>query len=120
MENVLVSKAALDALTEQISMLQATVDSLQEQLKEKNQIIQNLNRARFGQSSEKRSYLFCDGQISMFDEAEEGLAQKAPEAVVEEQKTITVAAHQRKAKRTLEELCANLPEEEIIVDLPEE
>ncbi len=38
-----------EALMEQISTLQATVERLQALLKEKDQIILNLNRARFGQ-----------------------------------------------------------------------
>lgn len=50
-------KAAFDALMQQISALQATVDRLTALLEEKNQIILNLNRARFGQSSEKRTYV---------------------------------------------------------------
>ena len=38
---------------------------------------------------------------------------------VEDTEEIVVASHKRRKKRTLEELCANLPVEEHIVDLPE-
>ncbi len=57
MDQVTMPKAAFDALMQQISALQATVDRLTALLEEKNQIILNLNRARFGQSSEKRTYV---------------------------------------------------------------
>ena len=56
-DQVTMPKAAFDALMQQISALQATVDRLTALLEEKNQIILNLNRARFGQSSEKRTYV---------------------------------------------------------------
>ena len=57
----MVPKAIVDILMQQISSLQATVDRLTVLLEEKNQIILNQNRTRFGQSSEKRAYLLCDG-----------------------------------------------------------
>ena len=60
----MVPKAAYDALVEQLSTLQATVDRLTALLEEKNQIILNQNRARFGQSSEKRTYILNDGQLA--------------------------------------------------------
>ena len=107
-------KAAFDALMQQISTLQATVDRLTALLKEKNQIILNQNRARFGQSSEKRTYLLCDGQMSMFDQAGDGITEKAPDAGAEEKKTVEVASHKRKPKCTMEEFAANVPEEAVI------
>ena len=116
----MVPKTAFDALVEQLSALQATVDRLTAIIEEKNQIIQNQNRARFGQSSEKRTYLLCDGQLSLFEQAGDGITQKAPDEAVSKQKAVSVAAHTRKPKRTLEELCANIPEEEVLVDLPEQ
>ena len=116
----MVPKAAYDALVEQLSTLQATVDRLTALLEEKNQIILNQNRARFGQSSEKRTYILNDGQLSMFEQAGDGITEKAPEgSSAAEKKAIPVSAHTRKPKRTMEELCANIPEEEVLVDLPE-
>ena len=114
-------KAAFDALMQQLSSLQATVDRLTALLEEKNQIILNQNRARFGQSSEKRAYVLCDGQMSMFDQAGSGITQKAAEetAAGEKQK-VQVTAHTRKAKRTMEEFAANLEEKVETIDLPEE
>ena len=102
-----------------ISTLQATVERLTALLEEKNQIILNQNRARFGQSSEKWIYLLCDGQTSMFDQAGDGITEKAPAVAGEEKKTVTVASHQRKSKCTMEEFAARVPEETVILDLPD-
>lgn len=56
-------------------------------------------------------------QLRLFDEAETEQAHKAPEPTEE---TITVAAHKRKPKRTMDELTAELPVEEILIELPKE
>ncbi|MBR3494192.1 MAG: IS66 family transposase [Clostridia bacterium] len=119
MADEMVPKAVVDILMQQISTLQATVERLTALLEEKNQIILNQNRARFGQSSEKRTYLLCDGQTSMFDQAGDGITEKAPVAAAEEKKTVAVASHKRKPKSTLDELAANVAEEAIILDLPD-
>ena len=127
MAGEMVPKEAFDALVQQISALQATIDRLTAIIEEKNQIILNQNRARFGQSSEKRTYILNDGQLSMFDVTGDGITEKgkaqtdtAQDGGSDSRNEITVTAHKRKAKRTLEELCADLPVEEIIADLPEE
>ena len=116
----MVPKAVFDAVVEQLTALQATVDRLTALLEEKNQIILNLNRARFGQSSEKRKYVLSDGQTSLFDIAGDGITEKVLDEETSEKKEITVAAHTRKPKRTMEEFAANLPEEPVVLDLPEE
>ena len=128
MAQEMVPKAVVDILMQQISALQATVDRLTATIEEKDRIIAekieiilNQNRARFGQSSEKRTYLLCDGQLSLFEQAGDGVTEKIPEeASSAEKQEIPVSAHTRKPKRTMEELCANIPEETVIVDLPEE
>ncbi len=128
MAQEMVPKAVVDILMQQISALQATVDRLTATIEEKDRIIAekieiilNQNRARFGQSSEKRAYVLSDGQTSMFDQAGDGITEKAAEetAAGEKQK-IQVTAHTRKAKRTLEEFAANLEERIETIDLPEE
>ena len=124
----MVPKAIVDILMQQISSLQATVDRLTATIEEKDRIIAekieiilNQNRIRFGQSSEKRTYLLCDGQLSLFEQAGDGVTEKAPEeASATEKQEVSVSAHTRKPKRTMEELCANVPEETVMVDLPEE
>ena len=128
MAEEMILKAIVDILMQQISSLQATVDKLTATIEEKDRIIAekmeiilNQNRARFGQSSEKRTYLLCDGQLSMFEQAGDGVTEKMPEKTsIAEKQQVSVSAHTRKPKRTMEELCANIPEETVIVDLPEE
>ena len=124
----MVPKAVVDTLMQQVAALQATVDRLTATIEEKDRIIAekieiilNQNRARFGQSSEKRTYLLCDGQLSLFEQAGDGITEKAPdETAASEKEEVSVAAYKRKPKRTMEELAGNLPEEPVILDLPEE
>ncbi len=132
MKQGMVPKTMFDLVLEQFFMLQnqtarkqETIDKLVEDnqkkdaiIEEKNQIILNSNRARFGQSSEQRKYVLSDGQISMFEIAGDGNTVAANQTE-ENKKTVTVSAHSRKAKRTMAERAANLRGEEKIVDLPE-
>ena len=113
----------------QLTMLQSTIDSLREQSRQKDeeierlrQIILNLQRTQFGQRSEKRTYVLDDGnqQLSLFDTPEKSEEKSNPEPSQSPEKEICVSGHSRKKKRTLEELCATLPVEERIVDLPDE
>ena len=113
----------------QLTMLQSTIDSLREQSRQKDeeierlrQIILNLQRTQFGQRSEKRTYVLDDGnqQLSLFDTPEKSEEKSNPEPSPNPEKEICVSGHSRKKKRTLEELCATLPVEERIVDLPDE
>ena len=123
----MVPKEVVDILMQQISALQATVDRLTATIEEKDRIIAekieiilNQNRAHFGQSSEKRAYLLCDGQTSMFEQAGDGITQKDPEETAGNDKQgVQVTAHTRKPKRTLEEFAANLEERIETIDLPE-
>ena len=117
------------AIQQQLTMLQNTIDTLREQSRQKDaeierlrQIILNLQRAQFGQRSEKRTYVLDDGnrQLSMFDMQEKTEDAPAPEPSPNLEKEIHVSGHSRKKKRTLEELCASLPVEERIVDLPDD
>lgn len=121
MAEEMVPKAVVDVLVQQIAALQATVERLTAVIEEKNQIIRNQNRARFGQSSEKRTYVLSEGQMSLFDVAGDGNTKKeTSEGASSEKKGVRVAAHTRKAKRTMEELCADLEVEYVDTDLPEE
>ena len=120
-EQVTMPKAVYDALIEQIASLKATVDRLTATIEEKNQIILNQNRARFGQRSEKRTYVLSDGQTSLFDIAGDGITERVPTGEASrEKKEVSVASHTRKAKRTMEELCAGLEEVYVDTDLSEE
>ena len=136
MSEVQIPKAFLEAMQEQLAMLQKTVNKLVEQNQKKDericeleQMLLNAQRARFGQHSEKRIYVLDDGneQLSMFGEAttdvadtSEAQAKGQQDETPDDNGEIEVSAHTRKPKRTLEELCRNLPVEERIIDLPEE
>ena len=115
-------------IRQQNAMLQRTIDTLREQSRQKDeeierlrQIILNLQRTQFGQRSEKRTYILDDGnqQLSMFDTPEKPEETSAPEPLQNPEKEIHVSGHSRKKKRTLEELCASLPVEDRIVNLPD-
>lgn len=146
MEEVRIPRAILEGLQEQLSMLQKTLERLTEQNRQKDerieeltQMLLNMQRARFGQWSEKSVYVLDDGtrQLSIFDppqgESAETAAENtdtqaaeplltevaAGEGPGEDTGEVMVSGHKRRKKRTLEELCANLPVEEHVVDIPE-
>ena len=138
MGGIQIPKDVLEAMREQLAMLQEAVNRQGKQLQQQaeqlqrkderigelEQMLLNMQRARFGQQSEKRKYVLNDGaeQLSMFGEEDAG--NKAQDKTGRESPgdngEIAVSAHTRKPKRTLEELCRNLPVEERIIDLPEE
>ena len=129
MEEAKVPVQVLEELRQQLAMLQSTMDTLRKQSRQKDeeierlqQIILNLQRAQFGQRSEKQRYVLDDGtqQLSLFDMQTETEETPAPEPSPHSEKEIHVSGHSRKKKRTLEELCATLPVEERIVDLPDD
>lgn len=79
-----------------------------------NEVFANAQRARFGQSSEKASYVMAEDQMSLFNEAKKEQDHKAEEPTEE---TFTVKAHERKKKKTIDE--KNLPVEEVLLKLPD-
>ena len=108
--------AEVAVLENKIQEQQAQIEELKRKLDHMNEVFANAQRARFGQSSEKASYVMAEGQMSLFNEAEKEQDHKAEEPTEE---TFTVKAHARKKKRTLEEMTANLTEKEILLELPE-
>ena len=103
-------------LTQSVEALQKENAELKRKLEHMNEILANAQRARFGQSSEKKTYILSEDQMSLFNEAKICQDNKAEEPTEE---TLTVKAHARKKKRTIDELAKNLPVEEIVIDLPE-
>ena len=97
--------AEVAALEDKIQQQQNEIDELKRRLEHMNEVFANAQRARFGQSSEKASYVLSADQISLFNEAEKEQDHKAAEPTPE---TFTVKAHARKQKRTLEEMTAEL------------
>ena len=111
-------KAELASLRETVQTLTAEIARLQQKLERMNELFLNAQRARFGQSSEKQEYVMRGGQqLGLFNEAEVEQDHKASEPTEE---TISVAAHPRKPKRTVDELTADLPVKEILITLPED
>ena len=100
----------------QIQVQQAQIDELKRKLDHMNEVFTNAQRVRFGQSSEKSSYVLNADQIFLFNEAEKEHDHKAAEPTEE---TFAVKAHARKKKRTLDEMTANLSEKGILLELPE-
>ena len=103
-------------LTQSVELLQKENAALKRKLEHMNEVFANAQRARFGQSSEKKSYVLSEDQMSLFNEAESCQDHKAEEPAEE---TFTVKAHARKKKRTIDELARNLPVEQVVIDLPE-
>ena len=104
------------ALEDTIAKQKAEIDELRRKLEHMNEVFANAQRVRFGQSSEKNSYVLHD-QASFFNEAEKEQAPKAEEPTPD---TILVPQHERKKKRSQAEMLNGLPEEEVLLELPED
>lgn len=111
------SAAEVAAMETKILEQQAEIEALHQKLDRMNEILLNSQRARFGQSSEKRSYVLHEDQTTLFNEAEVEQNVKATEPTEE---TLMVAAHARKKKRTFDELTSELPVEEVVIELPDD
>ena len=109
--------AEVAVLEETILKQKNEIEELKRKLDHMTEIFANAQRARFGQSSEKSTYVMNGDQVNLFNEAEKEQDHKAEEPTEE---TFTVKAHTRKKKRTLDELTKNLPEDEILLELPED
>ncbi|MBM7866646.1 transposase [Heliobacterium gestii] len=81
-------------------------------------ILAKFQKTMYGQSSEKSKYVIAGedaDQLSLFNEAEAEVRSKAPEP-----DKVSIAGYTRKAKRTKEELAANVPVVEILCELDKE
>lgn len=72
------SAAEVAVLEETILKQKAEIDNLKRKLEHMNEVLLNAQRARFGQSSEKNTYVLHD-QVSLFNEAESSQDHKAEE-----------------------------------------
>ena len=129
MEQVELLMQILAETRQQNAMLQSAIETLREQSRQKNeeierlrQIILNLQYAQFGQRSEKRMYVLDDGnqQLNLFDMPEKPQDTPAPKSSQNPEKETRVAGQSWKKKFTQEGLCASLPVEERIVNLPDD
>lgn len=107
--------AEVAVLEETILKQKDEIAELKRKLEHMNEVFANAQRARFGQSSEKASYVLGEDQISLFNEAEKEQDHKAEEPTEE-----TVKAHTRKKKRTVSELTDGLPVKQILIELPKD
>ena len=103
---------------EYVSSLEKTVENQQIRIEQLTELLVKSQKALYGQSSEKRHYVFGEdsSQISLFNEAEAEAGNKAEEPTVQ---TILVA-HARNPKRTKEELAETVPVVEVVCDLDED
>ena len=108
--------AEVAVLEETILKQKAEIDELKRKLEHMNEVFANAQRARFGQSSEKNTYVLQE-QTSLFNEAESAQDHKAEEPKPD---TIFVEAHERKKKRSQAEMLKHLPEEEVLLEIPED
>lgn len=124
-----VPEGLLSEISQELAMLHSTVDTLtaqnrrkDEEIERLNQILLNMQRTRFGQSSEKSGYVLGDNtqQLNLFDAAEPETPPSPEAQDPPDNEAVSVGGHTRKKKRTLEEMCASLPVEDCVVDLPEE
>ena len=71
--------AEVAALENKIQQQQEEIEALKKKLEHMNEVLANAQRARFGQSSEKKSYVLSEDQICLFNEAEIEQDHKAEE-----------------------------------------
>ncbi|WP_455560184.1 IS66 family transposase, partial [Agathobaculum hominis] len=105
-----------------LAVKDAEIVELRQKMERLNEIIRNADRARFGQSSEKKVYVMdedCSVQLQLFNEAETEQDAKAPEPTVEEVET-QVTAHKRKKKRTIEKKFAELPVQQVVLSIAQD
>lgn len=108
-------KATENGAEERIKELENMTADLIEEVTHLKEVVAQYKKMIFGQSSEKTKYTQeLSEQLSLFNEAENEANPK------EKEKTVVVEKHERKAKRTHEELIANLPVEEVVLTIPEE
>ena len=110
---VSISQKELNTLRDSVQTLTAENEELKRKLERMNELLLNAQRARFGQSSEKRDYVMPN-QLGLFNEAEAEQNAKEEEPTEE---TFTVKEHKRKKKRTVEELTEDLPVREVVLKL---
>ena len=111
------SAAEVAVLEDTILKQEQEIEELKRKLEHMNEVFTNAQRARFGQSSEQKNYVLGKDQLSLFNEAEEASDHKAEEPTPD---TILIAAHERKKKRSQAEMLNHLPEEEVLLEVPEE
>ena len=70
--------AEVAVLEETIRKQETEIAELKRKLEHMNEVFANAQRARFGQSSEKETYVLGKDQLSLFDEAESAHPNRIP------------------------------------------
>ena len=84
-------------LAQSVELLQKENAELKRKLEHMNEVFANAQRAQYGQSSEKKTYVLSEDQMSLSNEAESCQDNKTGEPTEE---IFTVKAYTRKQKRT--------------------
>jgi len=107
----------ISRLENQVQEQSKTVESQKVRIDRLMDILAKFQKTTFGQSSEKSKYVLGEdaNQMALFNEAEAESKSKAPEPT-----KVSVSEYSRKAKRTKEELAADVPVVEIVCDLDQE
>lgn len=99
-----------------IMHLENTIQDLQNQIRNLNEIVLLLRKEKFGPSSEKTKKDEIDGQLSLFNEAEMEADASALEPIVKDAKGYI----RRNTKTKREELIKDLPVRDVPCTLPED
>ncbi len=103
---------------EYIKQLETTIESLEKQISNLSETVAYLTKKIYGSSSEKTKDNDINGQLNLFDEAENEAVLDAPEPDL---LAITLGAlKKKKPKTTREELLKSIPISEIICELTDE
>lgn len=96
--------------------MQHKIDTLAAENTQLKQQVAFLKKQVFGRKSEKKTVLYPDEQMSLFDEAETEAKKNAPEP------ELVVKEHTRKKKKIghREELLAAVPHQKVVIDLDED
>lgn len=109
----MLDKTSMEQKTATVPELLETIQDLHETIADLQSQLDYMKKQLFGRKSEKRVLNEVSGQLSIF--GEEG---EEPSSVESEPASmIDIPAHQRKAKRTKEELFKGLPREKKIYEL---
>ena len=106
-------EAENNKLKSENTSLKKSNEKLQISLENLNEQIIKRNKMLFGKKTEKAKY-YCEGQLCFFNEAELEYNKGAKEPTPE---TIHVAAHDRKQKRSKEEILAGIEHREVVIRL---
>ena len=114
-EDVETLKAQIAHLVAELAMRESTIAARDEAIAALNEQLRLLLARRFGASSER----VADGQLGLFNEAEELAAEDADEALGEDSESVAVTGHTRRGRGKRSALPEHLPRVDVIHELPD-